>query len=338
MQQERRLTTATVLLTAGVLVLAYLVADVLLLVFAAVLIAVGLDGSGRMVSDRTPLSRGWAVVAICLAIVAVLALALGLTAARLVEQFRELGSEVMAFAERGQQWLSDIGILAIIEDVNDEDGGVAGIAGDVMGYAMTYGLSALGAVSSTIILIVLTIFLVANPALYRGGLMRLVPPRQRPMMDDTLASIAHALRWWFLGQMVSMALLGVSTGILLLVTGIDLWFALALLTAILTFIPFIGPLLATVPIVAVAFADGPQTGLIVLTGYIIIQNVEGNILVPIIQHRAVDVAPALLIAVQVLLTLAFGVVGLILAAPLTIVGMVAVQKLWVEYTLGEKIR
>jgi predicted PurR-regulated permease PerM len=69
----------------------------------------------------------------------------------------------------------------------------------------------------------------------------------------------------------------------------------------------------------------------------VIQNIEGNVLVPMIQQKAVDLAPALLIAVQVLLSLIFGVVGLILAAPLTVVAMVAVQKLWVEHTLGEKL-
>ena len=68
-----------------------------------------------------------------------------------------------------------------------------------------------------------------------------------------------------------------------------------------------------------------------------IQNIEGNVLVPMIQQKAVDLAPALLISVQVLLSLVFGVVGLMLAAPLTVVAMVAVQKIWVEHTLGEEI-
>jgi len=74
-----------------------------------------------------------------------------------------------------------------------------------------------------------------------------------------------------------------------------------------------------------------------LTGYIVIQTIEGNILVPMIQQQAVNLAPALLIAMQVLFSLVFGVAGLILAAPLTIVAMIAVQKFWVEHTLGETV-
>jgi len=219
--------------------------------------------------------------------------------------------------------------------MNGESGGLADAAGNVAGHVFTFGMSAFGAVTSIIILIVLTLFLAADPALYRNGAVRLAPPDRRAVADDTLSAIAHALRWWFLGQLASMALLGVTVALGLFVMGIDLWFALAVVTALLTFIPFIGPLIATVPIVAVGFAEGMQTGLIVLIGYVVIQNVEGNILVPMIQHKAVNLAPALLIAMQVLFSLVFGVVGLILAAPLTIVAMVAVQKLWLEHTLGE---
>ncbi len=167
--------------------------------------------------------------------------------------------------------------------------------------------------------------------------MHLVPPERRALAEHTLSALAHALRWWFLGQLTSMALLGSTVGFGLYVLGTDLWFALAALTALLTFVPFLGPLIATVPIVAVAFTEGTQTGLIVLFGYIVIQNVEGHVLTPMIQHKAVNLAPALLISVQVLFSLIFGMVGLILAAPLTVVAMVLVQKLWVEHMLGDKV-
>ncbi|MBK5926441.1 AI-2E family transporter [Rhodobaculum claviforme] len=331
----RRPLTDMILLTAGLLLLAYLLGEVLLLVFAAVLLAVGLDGAARAIAARLPVSRGWALVGVALGIAAVVLGALALTATRLVQQLRELQATLVAFVEGVQARLSELGATAVIEDL--DGGGLGGSAGDLAGQAMTFGMSAVGALASAIILIVLTMFLAANPALYRGGLVRLVPPARRAMAQDTLSAIAHALRWWFLGQLASMVLLGVTVGLGLLVMGIELWFALAVLTALLTFIPFLGPLIATVPIVAVGFAEGTQTGLIVLIGYIVIQNIEGNVLVPMIQHKAVDLAPALLISVQVLLSLVFGVVGLMLAAPLTVVAMVAVQKIWVEHTLGEKI-
>ncbi len=337
MGSERWIRTDTILLTAGLLLMGYLLGEVLLLVFAAVLIAVGLDGLAQGVAVRLPVSRGWALVAVTIGIAAIIVGALALTAARLVQQFRELRETMVDFVEGVHAWLTEHGAIAMIEDMNDEDGGVADAAGEMAGHVLTYGMTAVGAVASLIILIVLTLFLAARPGLYRGGAVRLVPPQSREMVQDTLSALAHALRWWFLGQIASMALLGVTVGLGLFVLGVELWFALGVLTALLTFIPFLGPLIATVPIVAVGFTEGTTTGLIVLIGYVVIQNIEGNVLVPMIQHKAVDLAPALLISLQVLLSLIFGIAGLILAAPLTIVAMIAVQKLWVEHKLGEKV-
>lgn len=332
---QRIFTLNAILLTAGLLTLGYLISDVLLLVFAAVLIAVGLDGCAQAVARHAPLSRGWALVGVGSGIALVILGSLTLTATGLIQQFQDLGEQVADFWERVQVWLASRSELDIIDEIEPENGHLADAAGGVVGHAMTFGLSALGAISSLAIIIVLSGFLAANPALYRGGLVRLVPQDRRILADDTLSAIGHAMRWWFLGQLVSMAMLGTTVGLGLLLLGIDLWFALAVLTALLTFVPFLGPLIATVPIVAVGFAEGTQTGLIVLAGYLVIQNIEGSFITPMIQKKAVNLAPALLITTQVLLSLAFGIVGLILAAPLTIAAMVSVQKLYVEHVLGE---
>lgn len=337
MGTERRIRTDTILLTAGLLLIGYLLGEVVLLVFAAVVFAVGLDGVARSLSERLNIRRGWALLAVVTGIAAIIIGALVLTATRLVQQFQQINKTIVEVYEQARDWLSERGVLEYIDelDVNGDENGSA--LGDMAGQVMTYGMTAVGAVSSIMILIVLMLFLAGNPDLYRRGVIRLVPPDKREMVKDTLSSLAYALRWWFLGQLVSMLLLGTTVGLGLILIGIDLWFALAVLTALLTFIPFVGPLIATIPIVAVGFTNGMQTGLIVLAGYIVIQTVEGNIITPLIHQKAVDLAPALLISVQVLLSLIFGVVGLILAAPLTIVAMISVQKLWIEYTLGEKV-
>ncbi|MFU8862364.1 MAG: AI-2E family transporter [Rhodobacterales bacterium] len=329
--------TDTILLTAGLLLIGYLLGEVILLVFAAVVFAVGLDGVSRSMSERLSIKRGWALFAVVSGIAAIILGAIALTATRLVQQFQEISQTVREVYEQIQDWLAERGVLEYISDL-DMNGENGDALGDMAGQVMTYGMSAIGAVSSLMILIVLTLFLAGNPELYRRGAIRLVPPAKRQMVADTFSSLAYALRWWFLGQLVSMALLGVTVGLGLFILGIELWFALAVITALLTFIPFLGPLIATVPIVAVGFTEGMETGLIVLAGYIVIQGVEGNVITPMIHQKAVDLPPALLISVQVLLSLIFGVVGLILAAPLTIVAMVSVQKLWIEYTLGETVK
>lgn len=330
---EHGIRTEMVLLTAGLLLLGYFLSGVLMLVFAAILFAVGLDGLARALARHVPVPRAVALIAIVMAIAAALATAVVVSATRLVEQFWQVGETVADFMGGLVEWFAEHGASGMMSEINSENGG----AGALAGHVLNYGLSAVGAVASIIVLLVLTMFLVSNPPLYRGGLVRVVPPAYRSMVEDTLSAIAHALRWWFLGQLVSMAILGSTVGLVLFFFGIELWFALAVLTAILTFVPFLGPIIATVPIVAVAFSEDTQTGLIVLGIYIVIQNIEGNFVEPMIQQKAVNLPPALLIAVQVLLGLIFGLVGLMLAAPLTIMAMVAVQKLWVEHTLGEQI-
>ncbi|MEX0694167.1 MAG: AI-2E family transporter [Rhodospirillales bacterium] len=337
MGAQSRINANTIFLTAGLLLLGYLLGDVLLLVFAGVLLAVVLDGMASAASGRLSVSRGWMLAGFTIGLVSLLIATFSLSATRLIEQFQALIDTMIDFVEKLHTQLSDLGVLDFLGVMDGEGEGFAGAAGDLAGQAMNWGMTVVGAITSLGIIVVLTLFLAARPKLYRQGAVRLVPPDHREMVDETLSGIAHALRWWFFGQLVSMGFLGITVGLGFLFLGVDLWLGLAVLTALLSAVPFIGPLIATVPIVAVGFSEGMQTGLIVLGGYLVIQGVESNLLMPIIQQKAVNLAPALLIAVQVLLGVVFGVMGLILAAPLTIVAMVAVQKLWVEHILGEKV-
>ncbi len=337
MAQQRWIRTEILLLIAGLLLIVYLLGNVLLLVLAAIILAIGFDGATKAIMRKSGLAHGWALAAVGIALLSIIAAAIGLTATRLTQQFRELAQTIVATAQRLQNWLQDIGILDFVDNIDGSGDSLTGAAGNLMGQMMTMGMSVVGAISSLLFLIVLAFFLAADPGLYRRGVLRLIPPGGRDPVADTFAAISHAVRWWFLGQLVSMAFLGTTVGLGLFLLGVDLWFALAVLTGLVTFVPYIGPLIATVPIVAVSFTESTQTGLIVLAGYIVIENIEGNVVTPMIQQRAVNLPPALLIGLQVLLGVVFGAIGLILAAPLTVMTMVAVQKLWVEHTLGEKV-
>jgi predicted PurR-regulated permease PerM len=336
-EAERRwIRTEWVLFAAALAAAAWLLGNVLLMVFAGALIAVGLDGLASGLARRTPLSRGLALAAVSVLIFALLALFGALVAPQFAEQFRDLQDSLVDFVDAAERWFGGLGAPNMVEDLGDQMGEVAGSAGDVLSRVAAWGMSTLGALTSLIVILVIAFFAAADPQLYRRGFLRLVPPEKRPLMDETLAAIAYALRWWFLGQLVSMALLGATVSLGLLAVGVDLWLALGVLTALLTFIPFIGPLIAGVPIVIVGFTEGVEIGIIVAVGYLVIQNLEGNVIVPMIQHKAVNLAPALLISLQVLMSLVFGIPGLILAAPLTVVGMVLVKKLYLKGVLGDE--
>ncbi len=346
---ERWTRPGAALLVIALVLLVWYLGHVLLVIFAGILLAVALSSAADGLAHWSPLNRG-----ISLFVVAVLAIAglvgLGfLVVPAALEELWTLLERLTEIASDLQQWM---GQLPLVEGA-DGNGGNGNAAGnDSNGDALTESLmgsvqdaagaaagalfSILGALGTVLIVTIIGGFVAVNPPVYISGMLKLVPEPRRARASQTLAAIGHGLRWWLLGQLVSMAVLGVSTGIGLFAIGIDLWLGLALLTAVLTFIPFLGPIIAGVPIVAIAFGDGFETGLIVLVFYLALQNVEGNILTPMIQERAVRVPPALLVSMQVLFGAIFGAAGFIMAAPLTVVGFIAVNMLYVEDVLGDE--
>lgn len=318
------------LLAALLGVVVWVTGDVLLLVFAGVLLAVGLDGLAAFLARFTPINRGWALVVVCTVLAALLPLVAWTVMPQVLGQLDDLWERMTAFVAQLLETLERSEWASSLADESQGQGQMADAAGAAVQQAAWAGLAAIGAVGSAIVLVAIAIFGAAHPSLYHNGFLALLPAVNRPKMADALVETARALRWWFLGQLVSMLLLGVSVSLGLMIIGVDLWLSLGVLTALLTFIPYLGPIIAGIPIVIIGFAEGYQTGLIVLVFYLVIQNVEGNFLVPMIQQKAVNLAPVLLIAGQVLMGTLFGSLGLIMAAPLTVVGMVLVKKLYLE--------
>lgn len=145
-----------------------------------------------------------------------------------------------------------------------------------------------------------------------------------------LGAARRALRGWLLGQVVSMSLVGVLTGIGLRLLGVPLVLSLSVLAGLPDFIPFIGPVIAAVPAVLMAATVGPSIALYTVLLYIVVQQIEGNVIQPLVQRWAVALPPALgLIAVVAFGTL-FGVLGLVFAVPLAVALRALVQKLYVD--------
>jgi predicted PurR-regulated permease PerM len=334
--EPKWLSTELFMLVAAVGVLLWLAGDVLLLVFAALLLAVGMDGLARGLAHYTPLSRKWSFTIVLVVAIVLAGLFGALVVPPFVEQLAEMWQRTVGFVEQQIEQLQEIGWARDLMQNSENQERIAGLAGSAAEYLAGLTMLMIGVVASLVVLIAIALFAAYDPDLYRRGTLKLFPTVYRDRLDRTFSATAYALRWWFLGQLVSMLLLGVTVAGGLFLIGVELWLGLGVLTALLTFIPFLGPIIAGVPIVIVGFGEGAEIGLVVLVFYLIVQNIEGNFIVPIIQQRAVHLAPALLISVQILMSVLFGVMGLVLAAPLTVVAMVAVKKLWMEEMLGEE--
>jgi predicted PurR-regulated permease PerM len=180
------------------------------------------------------------------------------------------------------------------------------------------------------------LYLAAQPDVYRHGLLLLFPPGDgRKRLADTIDASGKALRRWLLGQLLAMIFVFVLTGLGLWAIGLPAALALALLASLAEFVPIIGPIVAAIPALLIALAEGWQTALWTLLLYVAIQQVESNLITPLVQHRVVSLPPAVTLFALVAFGLLFGSLGVLFATPLAVVIFVGVKKLWVRETLGE---
>jgi predicted PurR-regulated permease PerM len=209
--------------------------------------------------------------------------------------------------------------------------------GGAVGSVARYARNLATAVFTVILVVIVGIYLAAQPELYVRGTLFLFPRSERPRMRDVMYKVGYTLRWWLLAQLVPMACIGVFIGGGLWLIGVPLWLPLGLLAALLNFIPNFGPLIAAVPAVLIALADSPGKAAWVVALTVAAQNLEGYLITPLVQRRAVEMPPALTILSQVLMGLLLGPLGVILAAPLTAAGIVVVKMLYVQDTLGTPV-
>lgn len=196
---------------------------------------------------------------------------------------------------------------------------------------------ALGVVSDLLIISVTGIYLASDPGIYRRGLLLLFPRSIRGEVRETLEVIATSLRLWLLGQLLGMVLVGVVSATGLWLLGVPSALALGVIAALMEFIPILGPILGAIPAVLTGFAEGPTTALWVVGLYLLIQQVEGNLLMPLIQQKMIKVPPALTLLAVVGFALLLGPLGAIFAMPLLVVLFVTIKKIWVRETLDEDV-
>ena len=155
-----------------------------------------------------------------------------------------------------------------------------------------------------------------DPPLYHGGILNLVPSRERKRAALTLTRLSVTLRRWLVTQLIAMLVIGAVTTFFLLALGVKAAVPLGILAGVLKFIPIIGSIFAAIPAMAMAFIDSPHKAVVVGVGYFVIQFLENHLLVPILMKRGVDIPPALTLGVQALMAVLFGLLGLLVAVPL----------------------
>jgi len=155
-----------------------------------------------------------------------------------------------------------------------------------------------------------------DPHLYHGGVLALVPSRERDRAALTLARLATTLRRWLVTQLIAMVVIGAVTTVFLLAFHVKAALPLGILAGVAKFIPIVGSIFAAIPAIAMAFIDSPHKALVVVIGYVVIQFVENHLLVPVLMKHGVNLPPAMTLGIQALMALLFGFLGLLVAVPL----------------------
>lgn len=296
-----------------------------LMVFAAVLVAVLLDAAAGGLRRVLPMGQVPAVLLVILALLLLFGLGIALLGAQTVSELSELSARLPESVRAIEERLG----IGRIEGWIGERMQQAVEAGTVM--SGISGVTSVLAAAATALLVALAggVFLALDPVGYREGVLRLLPGGARGKAAEVMGAIGAALRAWLLGQLVAMTVVGAATALGLWMLGVATPIALGVIAGLLEFVPYIGPVVSAVPAVAVAFVDSPTTALWVVLLFTAIQQVEGAVLMPLIQREAVDVPPPVTIFAVAGFGMLFGVAGAVLAAPLTVVALVAVRRLWV---------
>lgn len=186
------------------------------------------------------------------------------------------------------------------------------------------------------VLVFSAVYLAIQPTRYVDGLLRLAPESRREVARNTIDLLGATLRRWLIGQSITMAVVGTLTAIGLLLLGVAAPLALGLISGMFAFVPYVGPILASASGILMAAMQGPMLTVYVIALYAGIHFVEGNLITPLVQAEAIELPPVLTLFATLVFGLLLGPIGVLLAAPLAVVLLVAVNVVYIEGVLGER--
>jgi predicted PurR-regulated permease PerM len=307
---------------ACLIALAIVLVQPLLLIFAAIVFASLLDGGVRLLGRVLPIGRGWRLLIVVVCVAAFLIGTFYLTGVQVTEQATQLRSTLEQQATRFTSFLATQGLMPGASDVNGIVKEALGSVGRVTSWVGT----AIGALTSLFMILVLGLFIAMDPGTYSRGLQWMVPIDLRDEFARTMVKMGDTMRRLLAGRLLGMAVEGIATGIALAIGGVPMAMLLGIIAGILAFIPNIGAIVTGVLMVAVGFSAGVDTGYWAIGTYLVVQTIDGYVIVPMVAKRTVDLPPALTLGAQILASALFGILGLALADPMTAMLKTALER------------
>lgn len=327
-------TTVIVLAILSLAWMAVTLSRFFLLVFASVVLAAVFDAITRRICRWTGMGRSWGLTLAIVLFLGVFVGAFALFGAQIASEIDTIRATlptaiegVRGFMERYTPGTS----MEELTQVGSQD------ISNMMAQAGGFVVAAGNGLADFVLVLVAAIFLAADPGVYRRGFLLLMPARAEPVAAQALDDASQGLRGWMVGQAVSSLVVAVLSAAGLWFLGVPAAGGLGTIAGMLDIIPMVGPIIAGVPAVLLAFTVSPITALWTIGLFLAVQQLQGNFLQPMIQKHAVDIPPALLLFAVLAFGLLFGFLGVLLAAPLTIVAFVFVQRIYVRTILAKPV-
>ncbi len=294
----------------------------LLIILAGLVFASLLDGGVRLLGRVLPIGRPWRLLIVCLLTVAFLLGTFYLTGVQVTEQVTQLRSTLETQAARFSAFLSSQGLMPGASDIN----GIARQALSSVGRLTSWVGTAIGALTTMFMIMVIGLFVAMDPRTYERGVQWLIPQAHREEFALTVRRMSSTLRRLLAGRILGMVAEGVLTWAALMLGGVPMAMILGILTGLLAFIPNIGAFISGALMIAVGFSAGTDTGIWAIGTYVIVQTFDGYVLLPLVAKKTVDMPPALTLGTQILASALLGILGLALADPITAMAKAALER------------
>jgi predicted PurR-regulated permease PerM len=330
---------ATALIVLGVaigLLLVWQTSSSLLVIFAGILFASFLDACARALGSVIPVGRVWRLTLVVIILTMLIGLGIVWGAGKIPDQARVLIRVMDAQLDVLQQRLLSVGVDLFGPDGRDFSRWLPDLD-RLFGHAQTAVGTTSGILANTLIVLFLGLIFSFDPRAYREGFLLLIKPSSRGRGRAVLNEMGSVLRLWLVGQLIRIVLMAACVWLALYLLGLPGAFLLGAQAGLSNFVPYLGPILAAIPVGLVAMPLGTSMLIWAIGIYAIIQSIEGYVIGPLILRQAVELPPAWTLVAIVLFGSLFGLMGIALAMPLLAVGRIAVLRLYVEDWLGDDL-
>jgi predicted PurR-regulated permease PerM len=293
-------------------------------------------GEATLVKRYTRIPVGWALLLVAALSVGLVVVFFWFAGPAINEQFSQLLKTLPTSIERIRETINRYSVgQYVLSYLQPPKPGSAGPAASLFSGVTGIASTIYGILTDLLLVLVCAIYFAVNPQMYTRGILLLIPKSKSLRVSEVLDESGRVLGYWLIGQVLVMVFVGVMITLGLRLIGIPLALVLGVISGMLEFIPIFGPVVAAVPGILIAMTGGWAQALYAALVYLIVQEIEANVLVPLIQKVTVEVPPALVVLALVAFGSLFGFLGILVATPMTALLILWVKRLYVEDALGK---